>query len=681
MRTIECTSRSATKNYMPPPLGNGELTMNIDMEGIQRQTARHNETPMIYWAGRRNREIPGSPLIPFGYFEHAIAESPVEWRQELDVTRARVVTDCEYSGGRRVRTEAFIHLDHPIIALRKTFRGAYTCKYILAQPGESKAVPHRLRLNATVVEQGIDIAYEVGDNSELRGILSLFCDRPATVRIDRNEFSLTVEEGPASFFLVFADTLDREEVNDTSRKLKALVREQGFDGLFASHQAGWAEYWRESYLEIPSCRESDVYATSQYHLRISSTRWSIPAGGINACHWNAAYYAFDEYFAFMGLATSGHLAVARRVPEFRFNILLKACLRSFQHWGEENSVDYGARYYFMTDEHGDELTPPGYWLEHIFQMAQVALGAWSYYKYSGDLDFLRTKGYLVIARCAEFYRTQTLYNMGDGRIIVGKCTDLERLGPARENAFMTTCGVIATFEAAAEAAALLKTDLEKESAWRALAAKLRESLPREEGRYVPYPGCRKKSIAVFAGTFPYHILPAADPSQLAAMEDFIANEDAFGNMYPVGNSVCVWYAAWEGVVWARLGRLDKAYACIERVCGETNCFSEVFEISNPVMCPWFCTGEGTFIQMLNECLIQSSDREIRILSYPADDYSFRLAAIGGVMVEARFIRNAVRSLRVEAARPYAGTLRLPDGREFELNLEAGSMTELIGGKE
>ena len=62
-----------------------------------------------------------------------------------------------------------------------------------------------------------------------------------------------------------------------------------------------------------------------------------------------------------------------------------------------------------------------------------------------------------------------------GRFIIGKCTDLERLGAACENPFMTTCGAIALFRAAAEAAELplLPADIE-------LVASLPPNGPEEE---------------------------------------------------------------------------------------------------------------------------------------------------------------------------------------------------------
>lgn len=61
--------------------------------------------------------------------------------------------------------------------------------------------------------------------------------------------------------------------------------------------------------------------------------------------------------------------------------------------------------------------------------------------------------------CALFLLSHMVYNNG-GRITIGKCTDIERLGPAVENAFLTSCGAIYSFETAAKAADILGIDAE-----------------------------------------------------------------------------------------------------------------------------------------------------------------------------------------------------------------------------
>ncbi|MDX9979065.1 MAG: hypothetical protein RBU25_03360 [Lentisphaeria bacterium] len=665
---MRCTSETATENYVPPVLGNGGLSVMLDMEGCQRQRSYPGHlTPMIWWAGRRYDTRLGE-LIPFGYLCQSTA-SPASWSQNLDTQQACIETESSSADGDRLRTEAFVHLNLPILALRKTCAGEFTLTYHLAQPGTGGEPPRRMRFLSVPNPQGVDIHYEIAGLEPYHGTISLLCDRPVRVSVAGNRFKLTVPAGPAAFFLVFVDSLDAADVPRTSLELRQTIAREGYDGLFASHRKAWAAYWAESYVRLADARQTAVYEVAQYHLRISSTRWSLPTG-IFATHWHGRYFGFDELFPFMALAGSGHLDLARKIPEFRYQVLEKAVVRAYRYFGSDYH-DTGARYHWETDENGDDRTPSGFWLEHIFHLAHIALCAWHYYQFSGDCGYLAEKGYPVIAKCADFYASQSLCRTEGGRLIVGKCTDLERLGSARENAFMTTCGVIATFEAAAAAAEKLGVDPGKAQRWRELATALRESLPQTEDRYIPYPGCDQKSVAMFAGTFPYPVLPPDDAKQLTAIEDFLANEAKYGNMYPVGNSICVWYAGWMGVVFARLGQFDRVQSYIERAVGETNCFSEIFEISKPVNHPWFTTAEGVFIQMVNESLLQSSAGKIRILPNPAGTCGFKLAAMGGVMVEASLANGSIQTLRLHASQPYSGTLTLPSGESIPVELKAG----------
>ncbi len=667
---VECDSSAATPNYVPPPIGNGDFSIQVDMEGVQNQQNYHSMTPGIYRAGRRY-ETKGWGLIPFGHFLQDTG-TPKQWKQHLNVTEACISTECEYADGRKIQTDAFVHLNHPLLAIRKHVQGDYVFRYLLAREGEEKLPPMRMAFMPVKDRSGVNIYFKADGTEEFQGVISLWTDcSDAEISVIRNEVRIAVDATEsATFFLTIHDSLDHEDPTTESCELRRMVSDKGHDGMFASHVDAWQDYWQECYVDLPNEREQTIYYTAQYHLRISSTRWSLPVG-IFPSHWQARYFSFDDHFSFMGLVTSGHTEPARRIPEFRFNTLQQAKDRAHAYFSENLG---GARWLWELLEDGEtEGAPKGFWLEHIFHMANIALSAWYYALYSGDDAFLSEKAFPVIKGCAEFYETQSVYKVGDDRYIVGKCTDLERLGPARENAYMTTCGVIATFRVAAEAAEALDVDADRAATWRFLADRLLETLPSEDGRYVPFPGCTQKSIAVFAGTFPYHILPADDSRQRAAIDDFLENEDQYGNMYPIGNSVCTWYAAMKGIVFARIGDLAGAKSCIAQCVKEAgyNCFSEIFEISQPAKHPWFTTAEGSYVHLINESLMQSKVGEIRLIDFGREHYSFKLPAVGGVTVEAEFRDSAVGRLSIHASVPYHGRLHLPSGQSYEISLAEG----------
>ena len=663
---MHCNSQNVTSQYVPPPIGNGELCVQLDMQGMQAQHAYHGMTPTIWRAGRRYN-TPAGELIPFGHLTQDTGKLKT-WSQELDVHQATINTQCEYEDGYSITTNAFVHLDQPLLLIRKTFEGSLTLRYNLWQCDKQNQLPTRMHCEYHPNPQGVKIAYDIDGLDNAKGRISFWTDHAnPDIQVQNHQISITVNGPSADFYLSFVDELNRENLEQANTQLQQQVQEQGFDGLFKTHCKSWADYWSESYIKLPDPQLQAVYETSQYHLRISSTAWSIPIG-IFDTHWQGRYFPFDDHFSYMGLITSGHFDIAGKIPNFRFDLIEQARTRAHLYFGNKQS---GARYCWQQKEDGSESAYPSFYRDHIFHLATISLTSWYQYQYTFDLSYLTEKAYPVIANCADFYLCQSIYHLGDEKYIVGKCTDLERLGPAIENAYMTTCGVIATLEIAAEAATVLQVDTDKANRWQYLADKLRESLPNDGKQYIPHPGCEQKNIAMFAGTFPFPVMDPDDPMQQHAIDDFLDNEDQFGNMYPVGNSVCTWYAGWKAVSFARHGEIDKAVQCITQAANEANCFNEVFEISDPPCHPWFTTAEGVYIHAINESLIQSDDHDIVIHAMGLADCAFKLPAMGGVMVEIKIENRTVAELKITARQDCERDIHLPDGTSKRVTLVRG----------
>ncbi len=581
---LTCTNETEKRNrYCPLALGNGDLSMLVDYTGgcLPRSYCEGQIESGLWRAGFRY-DSPGFPLVPFGFFEHRLenAGAVVSWSQTFHLTEALSESVCVYENGASVRSLVYCHLKYNLVVIRKEIRGADAlCMVSSFGPRRTKTVP----LSDT------GTAYEIDGLSEMRGTISFFSPDPSvTAERSGSEIRLKTVSPETVFFLAFDE------------KAEAFARSCSEEEIRSSHSAAWAEFWAESTLPAEKLPEKvrQVARTSEYHLRISSTEWSIPVG-IYPSHWGGRYFAFDEFFALEGLLASGHRHLARKIVRFRLSHLDAARRRAYAYFDTKGDGDAARFLWESVELPGLEGAPVGFWLEHIFHMANIALGAWHCSGNGEDSGFLR-EVYPMIRGCAEFYRIFSVDEKEKGRFIVGKCTDLERLGAARENAFMTTCGVIATFRVAAEAAELLDLDSEQRLRWRSLAEKLMETLPQDDQAYLPYPGCPDQSIGLFSGIFPYGNLPAEDPRQRVSIAKFCASEETFGNMYPLGKSLCTWYAGWKAVVFRRLGEGEKAKAVLEQAARETGCFSEVFEIYEAGQHPWFCTGEGVFLQAVCE---------------------------------------------------------------------------------
>ena len=231
-----------------------------------------------------------------------------------------------------------------------------------------------------------------------------------------------------------------------------------------------------------------------------------------------------------------------------------------------------------------------------------------------------------------------VYRDGE-KFYIGKCTDLERLGAAVENPFMTACGAIKLLECCADASEVIGIDEEYRKECRYVALKLRESLPIENDMYVPHLNCEQKSIAVFAGKYPFNVVDADDEKLTKAWEDFEINGALYGNMYPKGKNISSWYACWKTEAYARAKMAEKAYKTLQESYKSTGVFNELFEINEEGVRirPWFTTASGMFISSVDEMLVQSEGKTVTILpAYPeeAGDVSFKLAVKGGAVVQA-----------------------------------------------
>ena len=654
---VSGVSNAVPPGYVPPLVSNGSLCFLVDYLGGQAQNRYVRMTPTLFWAGRRYGP-PNDQLIPFGYFETEVEAAgqklsvPARWTQTLDTKSALVSCRNVYDHGLTVETEVFCPFMGDLVVVRKrvstampaitSARLSFTYRFT---PSANENKPPRRVTCATSwndADRRAEFRFQADAHRPCEGLVAVCADQAVTAAVNGQiavlsaDLTLAVDRpADVTFCLLFADSLDGKDYAARLAYLQQRVLREGFDGLFAEHRKSWSDYWAESYVRLPDAKLERMYNTAQYHLRANATRWSFPVGIFNT-HWAGRFFGWDEMFCYQALVSSNHRDIARRAPEFR-HAGLKVALDRVAHYGRPGV--FGARYPWETVEDGTEAAPPGFWMDHVFHMSNIALAAWFQYLYTEDQAYLRNIGYPVIKECARFFFTHMVYGLPDGRVVIGKCTDLERLGPAKLNPFMTSCGAIYTLEAAAQAAEWLGADEAEVPAWKQTAAKLRESLPEEHGRFVPYTGCPDESVATLGGLFPYPVFDETEPRQRAAAYHYLQHGRAFGNMYQMGTSVCAWYLGWMAAALAELGDTVEPARMLQEAANGAGCFGEMFEINEVKVrrCPWFSTASGNVVYALNQMLVQN--REGRILlarGVPAAwrDYAFKLACHGDLTVEA-----------------------------------------------
>ena len=651
INTIEGVGDNLPPRYVMPLLSNGDLNIHFDVQGTMNQI-KGQPVDVVQWAGRRNGP-PYDKLYPFGKYCQVISYGgksytlPDTWSQTLDTKHAMMTCENTYGDALAVKTEIIVHALKDIVAIRKTFRalkplpGPVSCqfRYDLSEKEDQFVMPHHMNFSPrwNPENTALDISYSTYGYRDFNGLIRLFADREVTADESLENLSLTTEVLPqvnqpvsVTFYLLYSDDLSTPEYTKEINDYQTLAKENGFDGLAESHKKVWSGYWEKASVDIPDEKIERAYVGGIYQLLANATKWSFPVGISNRL-WAGRYFAFDETCCYLGLASSNHLDIARRAPDFRFKTLPMANGRI--------TVNTGAKYPWESTENGIEgmNQPYHHSIFHVFHMSHIATAAWTHYLYTHDKDYLRKTAFPVMKDCARFFQNHMCYSHPDGTVTFGRTTDLERLGAGIENPFFSSCGAIYTFEITLQAAAILGIQGPMYEEFARLAAGLRKTLPNDGTKYVPYQGCKEKSIAVVTGMYPYPVLSTDDPLERAAIQDFYDDRYSAGNMYAVGSGLCPWYASWIASAMANYGIRDKSLSLLQEAAAQIGYFSEHFEINEDkvVMRPWFTTAAGNFVHAVDQILLFNREDDVYVCySAPLEwkDYSFTLPCYGNMLI-------------------------------------------------
>ena len=663
VRTVSSKDGVEPGDYVPAMLSNGRLNVFMDYRlGIAPNTKALGKKKLesgIFWEGRRLGDNSGTAsrfgykLLPQGAFRTRLIVDGVEqfaprsWAQSLDLHRAVTTTEGTYAGGVTLVGEAFVAKTRNVVAVRQTVANT------AAEPrkvtvGLAYTAPKDERIQgAWQVRPGVATwlmtcfgRFVTKETIEVRCLDAAVPETKVVGDAGVVQHTVTLAPGEkkiAEWFVTFDDDL-ASKLPKVSPAPAPKTPLSTYAALRDEHVADWGRFVAESEIRVPDARIQELFEMARYHLRCVSTEWSIPVGVIQS-HWQGKIFAFDEMYGAQGLLAAGHFAAAKVAPDFRFATLKNACTRCNKH-AHDPFNKFGARWVWEAAEGNDvECSPLGYWMDHIFQQAAVAQTVWTYYRYTGDRDYLAKKGYDVIRECALFFRRLQVVDLPDGTSFVGKCTDLERMGPGKDHAFMTTCGVITTLRAAADAADLVGKDAELAKDFRACADRLVASLPEHDGRYVAYPGCTEESMGTLAGFYPFRTFDRSNAKQVAAVAHFLKNGQTFGNMYDTGKRICPWYAATMAMASLRAGNAEyPPVRWLQEAARSGGCWGEYWEINEPGVSefrPWFMTAAGNVLYAVCQLLVADMEGGIQLAAgVPSDwtDYSFRLPAPGGYAV-------------------------------------------------
>ncbi|MBO5254748.1 MAG: hypothetical protein J6B07_02870 [Opitutales bacterium] len=673
VNTTQGTSEQTdTAKYACALISNGSISTQIDNLGVQKQKRYVSFSPRIAWAGRRYGP-PRDALIPFGNFDTSLTinnnkQQPLNWTQSLNNKEAFSYNKVEYQNA-FIETIAFVPMQHNMLVVKKIITPKINAEikfdfiYNFDNYSRIKKTNRVFIDNFKSLQNGISIDYTALGYHDYIGTVSVLSNYKTATNFDSQKKLAIIstktnkqakESLEICYFITFADNFGKDKnFVKKNELLQKIVTEQGFDKIFQKHKNAWEDYWKDSYIDIPNKEIQKTYYTGLYHQRCNATRWSLPVGVFCDSHWHGRFFGWDEAFNAMALASSGKFDQSRKPSDYRQNTITKALYRANKPHKNMKRKN-GALYMWEALEDGGEGAPQGFWIDHIFHMSNMTMATWRHYLYSNDEKFLR-RNFDVMIESALYYIKHQIYQKNDD-YIVGKCTDLERMGSAKENPFMTSCGIIYTLEKTADASDILGIDKDTTKDFRNIAKSLRKTLPHDNEKYVPYPESKDYSIGSVGGFYPYETINANDKLGKNAVYEFLKNIDKGGNMYDTGKGVNAWYAGWMASALVNFNDTENPAKLLDAAAKETGAFYDTFEINEPhnnvQRCPWFSTGSGNYIYAVNQMLVHPTENNEIMLctSVPKawNDISFNLPSYKGLWVKAEIKNGKLHYLSLYA---------------------------------
>ncbi len=635
-------------DYAPVFAGNGDIALALDEEGTLNYSDNDKinvkASAHVFRAGRRSlfnmRRKQNYNLLTYGSFKFYVNSKLKSFNRELVLPDGYQTSECNYESC-SIRSRFFVHYNLPFYALEKTFdcdMSGLKYEFIYKENDYNLSIFDNVKV--AKCKNGATVSFKICAQDEYEGKVKILLSKSCDVSVENGRifFTFDAKKGESvTFFVGINDNFD-----DGNTKLPNLVK-VGFQKLLDESIKLWNEYFNQGYIVSENKKLNDTYLVALYHLKTFTTKWSIPVGIYDKA-WDGRFFAFDEYYGFLGLVGANRTDEAKRVPSFRLkNCFITAKNRAVPWFTPQSEIQ--ARFMWETNEHGNEAAPYGFWNDHVFHMCVIGLGAYEYYEYTLDKEFLKDC-FPMIKACAKFFSCNMVYTE-NGKPYVGKCTDLERLGASKERAFMTTCGAIKLFEVCAKAYNVLGVDDEYKLECEKLSEQLKYSLPTDDEKYLPYPNCKERSIGVFSCKFPFNVLENNDKKMINAFEDYIANESVYGNMYHGGSKVSPWYCAWKANAYARCKMSENTENALFQYFDSTGAFNESFEINEEGkrLRPWFMTASGVFMSAVNEMFVQCDGKTLELLpATTIKNVKFKLRVKGGIVVEAEIIEGEIRKL-------------------------------------
>ncbi|HLY69447.1 MAG TPA: hypothetical protein VKR53_06935, partial [Puia sp.] len=194
-----------------------------------------------------------------------------------------------------------------------------------------------------------------------------------------------------------------DPLNEAER-LTIFAKLEGRDRLIMFHDKAWDELWKSDIIIDGDAQSQQDVHSMMYHLYSfarAGTAMSLSPMGISGLGYNGHVFWDADLWMFPALLVL-HPEIAKSLIDYRYERLDAARRNAFSHGYK------GAMFPWESAGTGVEETPvwalSGPFEHHI--TACVGMAAWNYYCVTQDKNWLKEKGWPVLAAAADFWTSR-----------------------------------------------------------------------------------------------------------------------------------------------------------------------------------------------------------------------------------------------------------------------------------
>ncbi|MGZ3949902.1 MAG: glycosyl hydrolase family 95 catalytic domain-containing protein [Flavisolibacter sp.] len=404
------------------------------------------------------------------------------------------------------------------------------------------------------------------------------------------KFLKSVKAGETYRFSIAGSSITSAHHDDPlneAERLTIYAKLEGRERLLKFHQQAWDSLWKSDIrIEGDAQAQQDIHSM-MYHLYSfvrEGTAFSPSPMGLSGLGYNGHVFWDAELWMYPALLVL-HPELAKSMMEYRYQRLEAARQNAFANGFK------GAMFPWESADKGVEETPvwalSGPFEHHI--SADVAIAAWNYYAVTQDKQWLRERGYPMLAATADFWASRVERN-GPGHYDIKNVVAADEWAENVDNNAFTNAAAKANLRYATQAAMVLGINPNPD--WQTVAnnipiLKMDNGVTQEHASYHGE-GIKQADVNLLA----YPLKEVTDARQI--QKDLEYYETRIPNEGTPAMTQAVF-----ALLYARLGNGEKAYhwfkdAYVPNLDPPFRVLAETKGGTNP----YFATGAGGILQSL-----------------------------------------------------------------------------------